>query len=202
MNFITTVDINREKIEGAGNQGKRCWLIDTSVYCRFEEAASLCGVDLFEVIDTLPNEEYFFLNNALIELANGPRSQMDVLRRFIDHMICAEGGGDPTHKENRFLIEEEGEVRYVVLNKVSNTDWMQINTAQNYTSLLLVSNDTKMIRSASYVLPGRAYGTQSFLSKLLEANPTHSGLKTINSQCELMFRSGHAFKRTGERTAN
>ena len=124
-------------------------------------------------------------NDVFVELSNGPR-QIPVT--FItEHIINSEGSFLPDWKENRFLIKENGEIRYIVLNKISTVDYSQVLLCQNHPELTLVSNDHKLLKSAKVVLIDRVIGPPSLIEQLIDLHPIHEDLKKITEAVKKIY---------------
>jgi hypothetical protein len=63
-------------------------------------------------------------------------------------------------------IKEDGSVGFVTLNKLASDDWGQIMLAYNHEDLLLVTNDSKMFKTARAVTEGRAIAFHDFFEKV------------------------------------
>ena len=175
------------------NKDKIIFLIDSSAFCKFEEIQNVCGINLFLIMKNSSKYTFVMNNEVLMELIRGPRS-LD-LGFFMGHLINSEGAMDPKWKENRFLIEEDGETRYIILNKVSSVDYGQILFCQNHTEFILVTNDERMLKSASRIIPGRIYGPPRLIEELLKLDPINSNLKLIQSTAQQIYTFKHPFKK-------
>jgi hypothetical protein len=134
------------------------------------------------------------MNDVLSELMQGPLAiNPTQLGQFLNHILNSEASMDHKRKEKRFLIEENGEVKYVVLNAVSAIDFGQILLCQNHLELIVVSNDREMIKSAAQLLHKRVMGMPAMLNKLLELYPENEILKVLQKTGEEIFSQKHAF---------
>lgn len=169
------------------HKDKKVYLFDTGVFARSEEIASVCGSDFIEIFSKLPEEYFFVTNEVLLELMNGPRTILPGF--FMKHILNAEGAMDRTLKENRFIIEKDGNLSYIVLNKVSSVDYSQILLCQNHKELILVSNDRKLLKSAAQILPDRVIGFPTLIINLSQKYPSNKPLmyvrKVIDEHYEL-----------------
>jgi len=111
---------------------------------------------------------------------------------FINHVLNAESAINADWKENRFLIKDNGQTKYIVLNKISPTDYAQILLCQNHPELVLVVNDRKMLRSGSQIIPERIIGIPALLNRLLDVFPENDRLKTLKNTGEYIFKKKHA----------
>ncbi len=176
-------DLNVKKLEKLSS--KTIFLFDSSTYCRYEELSIYSGVDFFDVITNLDNITFLFTNEVAVELMNGPRKLSP--KFILDHIINVEGSMDHSLKENRFLYEKEGKLFYMELNKVSVIDWNQVLLCQNHPSLILVTNDRKLHKSAKAVLGDRSIGAASLLDRLLVLSPDNAHLKTLKDKSNELF---------------
>lgn len=150
------------------------YLLDANIVDIFEQVAQNTGVDLFDLIDRKNGRTFMFTNDVGVELMNRPKS-FDP-RVFQDHLINSSGG--MAGKENRFLIEEEGEVRVAYGTLVSSEDWGQILACQNHDRFKLVTNDVKLGRNAIRVIgESRIKTPHSLLLELMEQDPNNEELK-------------------------
>jgi hypothetical protein len=124
-----------------------------------------------------PNEYFFVSNEVVVEIENRPRKFK--FGYFINHILNSPISMDSNWKENRFLVKENGETRYITLNKVSNVDYGQISLAQNHPELTLVSNDRKLLKSAAHIIPGRVLGMPILIERLCDKYPDNKPLKSI-----------------------
>lgn len=176
------------------NSGKKIFIIDSSAFCRFEEIQIACGKNILSIMKASSKYTFVILNTVLVELMNGPRS-LD-LNFFMNNIVNSEISMDPKWKENRFIIEEDGEIRYVVLNKISAVDYGQISLCQNHPEFSLVTNDEKMLKSASRIIPGRIFGPAGLLDRLLEFDPNNTDIKLIQLTALKIFSLLHPFKKS------
>ena len=182
-------DINKQNISKYID--KKIYLFDSGVFARSEEISSACKVDFIDVFNELPAEYFFVSNEVVVEIANGPRHLN--YGYFMHHILNSEGAMDSSWKENRFLIEEAGEIRYVVLNKISNVDYGQVTLAQNHKELTLVSNDRKLLKSAAQIIPGRVLGMPVLIERLSEKYPQNKKLKVINTAVKKIYELKNPF---------
>ena len=91
-------------------------------------------------------------------------------------------------KENRFLIEEDGQIKYIVLNKISAQDYNQVLLCQNHPELTLVSNDRKLLKSASLILKERAIGINTFMDRMIELEPKTKEYQTLKEEALKLFK--------------
>lgn len=171
------------------------FLFDTSTIRYFEQIWKQCGVSIFVAMSEIANVNFFVCNEVLSELINVPSGfNPTQLNIFFDHILNVESSMSRNRKENRFLINENGEVKYVVLNKISSTDYAQILLCQNHPELTLVANDRKLIKSGAQVVPDRrVIGIPSLLDKLLVLHPDNARLQELKKTADGMFIKKHAF---------
>ena len=185
---------NNNKI--LANSGKKYnFLLDTSVILYFEKMHERCGASIFIVFDELPDVNFFVCNDVLSEFISGDHGfNPTQLNIFFDHILNAESSMDRSRKENRFLISENGEIKYIILNKISATDYAQILLCQNHSELILVANDRKLIKSGAQVISGRrVIGIPALLDRLLKLYPHNDRLKILKKTGEEMFEKKSAF---------
>ncbi len=170
------------------------FLLDSSTIIYFEKMHGQCGVSIFTAFQELPDVEFFVCNDVLSELISGTKGFNPIqLRIFVGHIINAESSMMHGWKENRFLVQENGETKYVVLNKISSADYAQILLCQNHPELVLVANDRKMLKSAIQVLGNRAIGIPALLNQLLQHYPSNKRLQMLKKTGNEMFLQKHAF---------
>lgn len=179
---------NRDRIEKYA--GKTIYLFDTGVFARSEEIQKFCGINFVDVFKKLPNEHFFISNEVLCEISNSRNLNYDY---FLNHLLNAEGSMDPNWKENRFLFEENGEIKIVVLNKVSRTDYMQVLLCQNHEELILVSNDRKLLKSAVQVIPGQVLGVPVLVERLRRKYSDIKELEMIGNTLKQIYKLKNPF---------
>lgn len=172
------------------------FLLDTSAIRYLQIMHSVSGASIFKVFEECPDVNFFVANVVLSELMNGPNALTPIqIGAFLNHILNSESSMMPERKENRFLVEENGEVKYVELNKISSTDYAQVLLCQNHTELILVTNDKKLIRSAAQVVKGRrVVGIPALFDKLLELYPNNERVKKLKETGEKIFSQKHAFE--------
>ncbi|MBI2196106.1 hypothetical protein HYU45_00655 [Candidatus Daviesbacteria bacterium] len=183
------------------SKGKKYnFLFDTSTILYFQEMHKYCGASIFKAIEECPDVTFFVLNDVLSELMQGSKAiNPTQLGSFLNHILNVESSMDRSRKENRFLISEDGEIKYIVLNSISATDYAQILVCQNHPQLTLVANDKKMIKSAAQVIKGRrTLGIPSFLDRLLVLYPDNERLKVLKKTGDELFVKKHAFGNISE----
>lgn len=182
------MDLNKEILKK--NSRKYNFLFDTSSIIYLEALWKRSGASIFKALGELPDVNFFVVNDVVSELISGKNaSPVDgVLNTFFNHILNSESSMAPNYKENKFLIEQGGEVKYIILNKISATDYAQILLCQNHLELTLVTNDRKMLKSGARVILGRRIlGIPAFLNKLVELHPDNKRLASIKATAELMF---------------
>lgn len=186
-------------------QGKKYnFLFDTSAILYFQVMHQHCGASIFTVINECPEVNFFVLNDVLSELIQGQKGISPLqLNVFLNHILNSESAMDLNRKENRFLVKEDGEIKYTVLNSISATDYAQVLICQNHAQLVLVANDKKMIKSAAQVLEGRRIvGIPAFLDRLLLLYPKNERLKALKKAGDKLFVKKHAFGNISEEKFN
>lgn len=180
------------------------FLFDTSTVLYFQVMYECCGASIFKAIGECPKVNFFVLNHVLSELIQGPKGiNPTQLNPFFNHVLNSESSMDHDRKENRFLIEEGGEIKYIVLNNVSATDYAQILICQNHRELTLVANDKKMLKSAAQVIKERrVIGIPALLDKLSALYPDNERLKMLKKTGDELFVKRHAFGTISEEQFN
>lgn len=172
---------------------KTLFLLDSSAFCKFEEIEKESGIHLLEIIHNSNKAHFFITNEVLVELMNGPRN-LDI-RIYKNHIINVEGSMDPNWKENRLLVEEDGELKYIIGNKVSNVDYNEIMLCQNHSELILVTNDQRMLKNGSRVLPGRIYGPPRLIERMIELEPNNTRLVKLQEVALQMYELIQPYKK-------
>lgn len=186
-------------------QGKKYnFLFDTSTILYFQVLHEHCGASIFTAIKECAEVNFFVLNDVLSELMQGKKGiNPTQLNLFMNHILNSESAMDRNRKENRFLIEEDGQIKYIVLSSISATDYAQVLVCQNHTQLVLVANDKKMLKSAAQVLEGRrTLGISAFLDRLLLLYPHNERLKELKKAGDELFVKKHAFGNISEEKFN
>lgn len=187
------MDLNNKVLLESGK--KYNFLFDTSAILRFQALYEVCGVSIFKAINECKDINFFILNEVIMELMQGTKSISPTqIGGLLNHILNSESSMDRSHKENRFIINEKGQIKYIVLNKVSATDYAQILMCQNHPELTLVSNDKKMLKSAAQVIKGRrVIGIPALLDRLLILYPENERVKTLKKTGDKIFKKKHAF---------
>lgn len=178
------------------NSGKKHnFLFDTSTIRYFEEMYRQCGASIFFAMSQMEDVNFFACNEVLSELMNGPGGFNPAnFNIFFNHILSSESSMNRDRKENRFLINEDGEVKYIVLNKISATDYAQILLCQNHPELVIVANDRKLIKSGAQVIPSRrVIGIPALLNRLLKIYPDNERIKALKKTGDEMYIKKHAF---------
>lgn len=186
-------------------QGRKYnFLFDTSTILYFQVMYEHCGASIFTAIGECPKVNFFVLNDVLSELMQGSKAiNPTQLNTFFNHILNPESSMDYKRKENRFLIEKNGELKYIVLSSISATDYAQVLVCQNHTQLTLVANDKKMLKSAAQILSGRrSVGIPAFLDRLLAIYPENERLKVLKRTGDELFVKKHAFGNISEEKFN
>lgn len=179
------------------NKKKLNYLLDTSTILYFQKIWEKCGASIFKSLEELDDATYFICNEVASELISGKNGmQVTQLGPFLGKILNAESSMSRDWKENRFLVEENGEIKYVVLNKISSADYAQILLCQNHPELTLVANDRKMLKSAVLILGNNATGIPGMLSQLIKLHPKDKRLQIIWKTGNMMFVKKHAISET------
>lgn len=161
------VDANERLI--AKQDGKKLFLVDSSIIILFREVAKALGIHPFDVIEEVDGLHFFVTNDVVLEVQRD-----EDIRNFARHML---NGGFPNdgNKFNLYpYMDEKGEYRAVQLNALSPVDFGQIVMCQKYPQLTLVTNDKKQLKSGKAVLGQRVVGLPAFLDAvtgLADNNP-------------------------------
>jgi hypothetical protein len=180
------------------------FLFDTSTIIYFQVMYEHCGASIFVAFKECSDVNFFVLNDVLSELMQGLRGVNPTqLNIFFDHILNSESSMDHNRKENRFLIEKDGEIKYVVLNNISATDYAQVLICQNHRELILVANDKKMLKSAAQIIKERrVIGIPALLDKLLVLYPSNERLKLLKKTGDELFVKRHALGNISEEQFN
>jgi hypothetical protein len=180
------------------------FLLDTSAILYFQELYRHCGASIFKAMAECQDINFFVLNYVLSELLQGPKGLNPTqLGPLINHILNSEYSSDPKRKENRFLIEVNGETRYIVLNNISTTDYAQVLACQNHKELTLVSNDVKLLKSAAQVIKERrVVGIPAMLDRILFLYPKNKRIKVLKETGDKLFAKKHAFGNITEKQFN
>lgn len=175
---------NNRKIASIKN--KKIYLLDTSLYIRSEEIFEVTGLSLINILHASNKVAFFSTNTVFTELSRGKRQ---ISPKFIyDHILNSEISMNPKWRENRFIIEKNGKIGYIVLNKISATDYGQILLCQNHPELALVANDHKLLKSAKIILKKRVIGPPTLIKQLLQFHPQNKKLHKINKVVKKLYK--------------
>jgi len=180
------------------------FLFDTSTILYFQTLYEHCGASIFEALKECKEVNFFVVTDVLSELMQGKKGiNPTQLNSFFDHILNPESSMDHDRKENRFLIEDNGKIKYIVLNNISATDYAQILICQNHKTLILVANDKKMLKSAIQVIKERrVIGIPALLNWLLVLYPDNGRLKALKETGDKLFIKRHAFGNVSEEQFN
>jgi hypothetical protein len=192
------MDQNRKVLLTKGK--KYNFLFDTSTILYFQEMYKHSGVSIFTTLQECPEVNFFVINDVLSELMQGSKGLNPTqLSSFFDHVLNAESSMDHDVKENRFLIRDGKDVKYIVLNNISATDYAQVLLCQNHGQLTLVANDKRMLKSAAQVVEGRrVVGIPAFLERLIRIYPDNKRLEALKKTGDELFNKTHAFGNISE----
>jgi hypothetical protein len=135
-------------------------LLDANVLSYAHDAHQATGYHLLDYLDTIKGRVDWFVSSGVA---------MDLYRHGTYGLIAGNmlNCDYPDMKMNDFPYEKkDGSLGFVKLNTVSGDDWSQICLAYNYPELIIVTNDSKMFKSAHAALNGRAIAFHDFLTKL------------------------------------
>jgi len=176
-------DLNTNKITKFSN--KKLFLIDSSAFGKIEELWKITGTNLLLLMEQSQKVHFFLSNEVCVELMKGPR-ELDC-KFLIDHIINVEGSGSYDLKENKFIIEENGQTKYIVLNKISWQDYNQVILCQNHPELILVSNDRKLLKSAGFVIKDRVIGINALFDEMIKLEPGYKEYRSLKSKALEIF---------------
>ena len=135
-------------------------LLDANVLTYAQLAINETGVGLLEYLESLHGTvDWFVGSRVAVDLYN-----YGVLPGILTNLLNCDY---PDMKMNEFPYEKkDGSLGFVKLNTVSGDDWSQICLAHNYPELIIVTNDSRMFKSAHAVLRGRAMTFHELLKQL------------------------------------
>lgn len=170
---------NLEKIKSSDRKYK--FLLDTSAYVAFELIYTEVGVFIPELLLESKFFDYFVTNNIIMELMNGPRNN-NFLEYFKNKILNVEASFDRTMKHSLNVIEEDGKLSGINLYKISANDMGQIMLCQNYSDLILVANDQKLIKNATVVLKGnkRIKGVPNMIDLIVQNEPVSDRITILD----------------------
>lgn len=164
---------------------RKLFLIDSSAFIRIEDLWKITELNLLFLMEQSQKVHFFLSNEVCVELMKGPR---DLDCGFlINHIINVDGSGPNDSKENKFLIKENGKTKYIVLNKISWQDYNQVLLCQNHPKLTLVSNDRKLLKSASAVIDKRIIGINALMDEMIKLEPKVKEYKSLKSKASEIF---------------
>lgn len=176
------MDINSKIIDSM--KDKEIFLLDNSFVARLEEVNQIESLltyisasQRFSYLVSLKvlNEKFRFSGNNFLYLF-----EQNILHD--EYTANTERGV----KENRFIIEIDGVLKYIVLNNISTTDYELVTLCQNHPQLTLVSNDRKLLKSARVILGKRVMGSFNFIDYLWESDTDNEILNTVK---DLLYSS-------------
>lgn len=135
-------------------------LFDANVLSYAQDAHQAIGVHLLDYMEKINGTvDWFVSSRVAVDLYNN-KIYEGIFRNILN---C----DYPDMKIDQFPYEKkDGSLGFVKLNSVSGDDWSQICLAYNYPELIIVTNDSKMFKSAHAVLNGRAIAFHDFLQKI------------------------------------
>jgi hypothetical protein len=135
-------------------------LLDANVLSYSQRALEETGIDLLDLLDSLHGTvDWFVGSRVAVDLYNN-----GVLPGVLKNLLNCDY---PDMKMNEFPYEKkDGSLAFTKLNTVSGDDWAQICLAYNHPELIIVTNDSRMFKSAHAVLRGRAIALHDFLQQL------------------------------------
>lgn len=142
------------------SQAKAKLLIDANVITYAQKANEATGIHLLDYLDSLRGTVDWFVGSCVaVELYNA-----GVLPGLLRNILNC---NKPVTKMEHFPYQkEDGSVGFVKLNRVAGDDWAQINLAFKNPELIIVTNDSRMFKSAHAVLQGRAMAFHELLNQL------------------------------------
>ncbi len=160
---VMSYEINEEILNE--DRSEYLFLIDSSALLNFFKVDREIGLPILGLIEYSQYTNFYITNEVFLEMSQ--KEGILNLELFGQHIINSEFSFAPEYKENKFLVEENGELRYIILNKISGTDYGQIHFCQQHKKINLVSNDRKLIKSAKSVIGEKRAGGPADLVKLL-----------------------------------
>jgi len=135
-------------------------LFDANIFSYAEDAYHATGYHLLDYMETIKGTvDWFVGSRVAVDLYNNK-----ILPGILKNILNCDY---PDVKMDQFpYVKKDGSVGFVKLNKLSGDDWSQICLAYNYQELIVVTNDSRMFKSAHPVLEGRAIGFHDFLEKI------------------------------------
>lgn len=177
-------DLIAEEIERHKN--KSIFLLDGNVFDIFLKIDGIAGFSILDLIKELPEFHFLVTVEVLAELMNA-KFWTPNIQYFFEHIINVEGSFNKKEKESRFIIEEDGKLKYIELNKISAQDCNQILLCQNHPELILVSNDKKLIKSARFLIKDRAVTPFGLINVMLKQKPDNKKLQIYKKAAENIF---------------
>lgn len=168
------------------------YLLDGNIVDIFEYVLNHTRVDLFEEIEKQEGYTFMFTSGVAAELMNRPGS---IDMNIIKHHIINTSGSSSSKKENRFIIEEDGESRVAFGNMVSIVDWEMVLLCQENKRLMLVTNDYGLTKNALRAIgENRTKTIYSLLNELSENQsndgPVKKAIKCLGAMKKLKIRKG------------
>ena len=128
---------------------------------------------IFDAIEQTSELDCRVMNDVVLELLekDGTEFFPEMSPRYqqlMRHLVHSPGFlPEKPYKENRFLSKQRDDIKVVIANKVSSTDFLQVLLCQNNPEFMLVTEDTKVLKSAKRVLPeSRVLDYKRFLDAL------------------------------------
>lgn len=135
-------------------------LFDANVLSYAEEAFKATGHHLLDYMESIHGTVDWYVGSRVATDLYNNKILPGILRNILN---C----DYPDMKVDHFpYIKIDGSLGFVKLNKISGDDWSQICLAYNYEKLIIVTNDSKMFKSAHAVLNGRAIAFHDFLDRV------------------------------------
>ena len=135
-------------------------LFDANVLSYAQEAHQATGFHLLEYMEKIRGTlDWFVSSRVAVDLYNN-----GIYEGIFTNILNCDY---PDMKMNQFPYQKkDGSLGFVKLNSISGDDWSQISLAYNYPELIIVTNDSKMFKSAHAILDGRAIAFHDFLQKI------------------------------------
>lgn len=132
-------------------------LLDANVFSYAEDAFRATGVHLLEFLESMKGTiDWFVANSVAMNLYNS-----GIVPGIMTNLL---NSNDPRVKMDHFpYLKADGSLGFVRLNKLASDDWAQITLAYNHEDLIIVTNDSKMFKTAHAITGGRAMPFHYFL---------------------------------------
>ena len=148
-------------------------MLDANVFNYAESAFAATGVHLISYLNSLEGEiDWFVSSTVAVNLYNN-----GVVPGIMSNIL---NSNDPGMKMDHFpYIKTNGSLGFVKLNKLASDDWGQITLAYNHQDLIIVTNDSKMFKSAHVITEGRVIKFHEFIKKIGMNWPNDDNWQTL-----------------------